>query len=44
MPIYDEPLLTGQPPLSGNLWVPRGLQLNEGSTVIAYSYLNTTVY
>ena len=38
--IYDEPLLRGQPPLSGHLLVTRGLPLNGGSTV--YWDINST--
>ena len=34
MLIYDEPLLSGQPPLSGHLPVPWGWSLNRGSTVV----------
>ena len=32
--IYDKALLSGQPPLSGNLSVPRGRPFNWGSTVL----------
>ena len=38
--IYDEPLLKGQPPLSGHLLVTRGLPLNGGSA--AYWDINST--
>ena len=34
MLIYDEPLLSSQPPLSGHLSVTQGWLLNGGSTVI----------
>ena len=34
MLIYDEPLLSGQPPLSGHLLVIQGWLLNGDSTVI----------
>ena len=33
--IYDEPLLSGQPPLSGHLPVLRGWQFNGGLTVLS---------
>ena len=38
--IYDEPLMSGHPPLSGHLLVPGGLPLNRGSTV--YWDINST--
>ena len=34
MLIYDEPLSSGQPPLSGHLSVPPEWLLNGGSTII----------
>ena len=40
MLIYDEPLLNGQPPLSGHLPVPRGWRsLNGGSTLLSLQIL-----
>ena len=39
MRIYDEPLLSGQPPLSGHSPVPRGWPLNEGCFFLDIIYL-----
>ena len=36
MLIYDEPLPSGQPPLSGYLLVPRGWLLNGGLTILEH--------
>ena len=40
MLIYDEPLMSGHPPLSGHLLETRGLPLNGGSA--AYWDINST--
>ena len=39
MLISDEPLLTGQPPLSCHLLVPQGWPLKKGSTLLSSSLL-----
>ena len=39
-PIYDEPLLRGEPPSSDHLPVPRGCPLNGCSTVQREKFLN----
>ena len=39
MLIYDEPLLSGQPPLSGHSPVPRGWPLNGGCFFLDIIYL-----
>ena len=37
-PVYDEPLLSGQPPLSGNLPVPEGGRME----VVVYLWIRYT--
>ena len=39
MLIYDEPLLSGQPLLSGHLWIPKGGRLMELFQLELSSYL-----
>ena len=36
--IYDQPLISTQPPLSGHLLVPQRWPLNRGSTVFLNSF------